>query len=272
MRLILRCLLILCVLTAAHSATAQLYHPGEVLEYRVSYRAKLIPNTEVGLVQVTTERVAESTVPLFRVTGNARTLASFRWFFQLDDTYTIWVDSATLRTVRFASDLHEGKDYTFRSEYRYDWAARRAHTTWRSRRHTEEQHATIPLSERTMDPVSLYFNLRTLDPDDFAAGDELVLDMLLEDTVRHLRLRYLGREVKKIRRLGRFRTLKFSCELGTSEGFSFEDGSEFLLWLSDDPNHIPLYIESPVKVGSVQAYLVEYRGLKYPLDSRVEKK
>ena len=28
---------------------AQLYHPGEQLFYRVSYKAKMFPNTEVGL-------------------------------------------------------------------------------------------------------------------------------------------------------------------------------------------------------------------------------
>ena len=29
---------------------AQLYHPGEQLFYRVSYKAKMFPNTEVGTV------------------------------------------------------------------------------------------------------------------------------------------------------------------------------------------------------------------------------
>lgn len=57
------------------------------------------------------------------------TLASFRWFFSLDDRYNIWVDTATLRTVRFTSDIHEG-GYTFRSRFDYDWPARRVATRW----------------------------------------------------------------------------------------------------------------------------------------------
>ena len=30
-------------------------------------------------------------------------------------------------------------------------------------------------------------------------------------------------------------------------------------------NKIPLYIESPVKVGSINAYISGYKGLKYPV-------
>ena len=96
------------------------------------------------------------------------------------------------------------------------------------------------------------------------------LEMLLEDTIRHLQYRFLGREQKKIRKMGTFRTLKFACQLGTSEGFTFTDGTVFYIWISDDRNLIPLYIESPVRVGSIQAYLSGYRGLKYPLESKIK--
>ena len=91
-----------------------------------------------------------------------------------------------------------------------------------------------------------------------------------EDTVRLLHYRYLGRETKKIRNMGRFRTLKFNCQLGSSQGFSFTDGSVFTIWISDDENKIPLYIESPVRVGSINAYISGYKGLKYPMTSLVK--
>ena len=44
------------------------------------------------------------------------------------------------------------------------------------------------------------------------------------------------------------------------DGYSFTDGSEFTLWISDDQNKIPLYIESPIRVGSIQAYITAYKG------------
>ena len=128
----------------------------------------------------------------------------------------------------------------------------------------------MSLTAESMDPISLFFNLRSAEAEDFTVGEPGTLQMVLQDTIKLIRYRYLGRENKKIRNMGRFRTLKFECQLGTTEGYSFTDGTIFTLWVSDDRNKIPLYIESPVKIGSIQAYISGYKGLKYPLDSRIK--
>ena len=98
-----------------------------------------------------------------------------------------------------------------------------------------------------------------------------MIALLLDDTVRHISYRFLGREKKKVRGVGTFRTLKFSCQLATSTGMSFDDGDEFFIWISDDSNKIPVYFESPIKVGSVRAYIKSYKGLMHPLESLVDK-
>ncbi len=127
----------------------------------------------------------------------------------------------------------------------------------------------MDLTPESMDAISLFFTLRSAQAEDFKEGVPAQLRMVLQDTIRHIHYRYLGREVKKIRNMGRFRTLRFECELGSSEGFSFTDGTIFTIWISDDRNKIPLYIESPVRIGSIQAYISGYKGLKYPLESKI---
>ena len=112
--------------------------------------------------------------------------------------------------------------------------------------------------------------LRSAKAEDFRVGEPATLQMVLQDTIRVLSYRYLGEEVKKIRNVGKFRTLKFECQLGTTEGYSFTDGSIFTIWISNDDNKIPLYIESPVRIGSINAYISGFRGLKYPLTSKIK--
>lgn len=262
-----RLLTTLLLLAAAMPLAAQLYHPGEELRYMVSYRAKMFPNTEVGSVEVRTSRQDDEGVPRYLVTGTGRTLPTYRWFFNLEDTYRVWVDTATLRPARFESDIREG-DYTFRSRYGYCWDSLRVDTWWQSRQRPPQQKR-IALTEQSMDPIALFFSLRSAPTEDFRPGEPATLEMVLQDTVRTIRYRYLGREEKKIRNMGKFRALKFECQLGTSEGFSFTDGTVFTLWISDDRNKIPLWIESPVKVGSIQAYISGYKGLKYPVESKI---
>lgn len=263
-----RLLLTILLLAAGLPLAAQLYHPGEKLFYRVSYKAKMFPNTEVGAVEVLTTEEQDADGTFYKVVGAGRTLPTYRWFFNIEDIYTVWVDTLSLRPRRFESDIREG-DYTFRSSYRYDWTDSVVHTRWRSRQKPERQKQ-MTLTPESMDAIALFFNLRSANAEDFRVGEPATLQMVLQDTIRHLRYRYLGREQKRIRNMGRFRTLKFECQLGTTEGYSFTDGTVFTIWISDDRNKIPLYIESPVRIGSIQAYISGYKGLKYPLESLIK--
>ena len=264
-----RLLTTLALLLSCVAAQAQLYVPGETLNYKMSYRAKLFPNTEVAKVVMQTTEATLDGMPVYKVYGYGETAKAFSWVLPVQDAYTIWIDPETLRTKRFDSDLHEG-DYTFRSTYLFDWKNLNVHTRWQSRQRPE-RYKTMKISDQSMDAVSLYFNLRSVPDSEIVPGYERELEMVLEDTVRYLKFRYEGREEKKIKNLGRFNTLKFRCKIATSDGYAFQDGTEFEVWISDDRNKIPLYIKSPIKVGSVQAYLSSYEGLRYPLDSFIKK-
>lgn len=252
----------------AQTLHAQRYFEGEKLYYRAAYRAKIIPNTEVGEVTVETKVENFEGKEVYRVRGNGRTLPFFRWFFDMNDTYNIWVDRATLKTQRFESDLKED-DYTFRSYYKYDWEKMSVYT-WSQRRKEEPRERTMTLTKSSMDAVSLYFSLRSVDLRSFREEERLSLDMVLEDTIRQLRYRYIARERVKVPKLGYFDTMKFACTIGSSEEFSFTDGSEFLIWITNDDNKIPVMLSSPVRVGEIRVYLNHYEGLHYPLISKIK--
>ena len=262
-------IIIVAALFLYNVALGQLFHPGEVLNYRVAYRAKLFPNTELATVSVTTKVDTLGGRDVYHVAGDGQIMKAFRWFFNLHDCYDIWVDSLSKRTLRFASNIIEG-GYTFRSHYRYDWDSLKVHT-WSQRRTHTPQTKTMTLSQRSMDPVSLYFNLRSVDPAQVRIGEEYDLEMVLEDTIRILKYRLIGREVCKVPKRGKFNTLHLICTLGTSQEYSFTDGSEFSVWITDDRNRFPVLIESPISVGSIRAYIHSFEGLKYPLECKVEK-
>ena len=218
-------LLATAALLLVTAAAAQLYVPGETLNYRMSYRARFFPNTEVAKVVMQTTETTLDGIPAYKVYGYGQTTAAFRWILPVRDAYTVWVDPQTLRTRRFDSDLHEG-DYTFRSTYIFDWHNLNVHTRWQ-RRQDPEKFRTMKISDKSMDAISLYYNLRTEDDANIKEGYERDLEIVLEDTVRYLKFRYECREVKKIKNLGYFNTIKFRCKIATSDGFAFKDGTEF---------------------------------------------
>lgn len=76
----------------------------------------------------------------------------------------------------------------------------------------------------------------------------------------------MGKEVVKTK-YGKFRAIKFKPLL--VKGTLFQGGEKMTVWVSDDPNHIPLRIESPIVVGSIKVDMMQYRNLRYPLSSMI---
>ena len=128
----------LLFLALAFTAQAQLYVPGETLRYRMGYKAKLFPMTEVAKVIMQTTETTLDGQPAYKVYGYGETAKAFNWILPVKDAYTIWIDPKTLRTKRFESNLHEG-DYTFWSRFIYDWNSNKIYTTWQSRQRPIEQ-------------------------------------------------------------------------------------------------------------------------------------
>ncbi len=249
---------------AVYAGRPVAFADGEKLVYAVSYRAKMVPNTVVGRATLECAVETDGQGTVYKITANGRTLPFFRWFFDLDDTYVSRMDSATLRPVSLDVSLSEN-GYGFRARYMYDWNAGVMRSVYKNKRWAEERRKEQNLSADSFDAVALFYNLRQKDFDGFGPGQRHVLHLVLEDTVRTIGYSFLGRDEVKIRGLGRFGALKFRCQIATSSAESFEDGSEFTLWISDDDNRIPLLIESPVRVGSVRAVLREYDGVRHRL-------
>lgn len=249
---------------------AQLFQDGEKLYYKVAYKAKMVPNTVVAKVTMETRADTLAGRPMHHIYGIGETMPFFNMFFKMHDEYNVWIDHQTKKTYRFENSLNEGK-YTFKSNYLFNWDDMVAYT-WAQSRNKEPRSAVINLTPNSMDAISLYFNMRTLSAEDFKEGETQEIEMLLDNGIKHLRLRYLGIEECKVPKMATYRCLKFACTLGSVEEFSFTDGSEFLIWITDDGNKFPVMLQSPVKVGQVRAYISGYEGLKYPIGCIVDKK
>jgi len=239
---------------------------GERLEFNVSYRARMWPNTVVGDVTLSvTERDGQ-----FTIVGNGRSRAFFRWFFDLNDTYTIVMDAETLRPISVAERTRQS-NWHFNSNFLFDWENMVVNTNWRNlNRATEYTYKTMPITEDCVDAISLFYRLRNTDPATLRVGVPVPLNMVLRNSIRQTHYTFLGREVLNIPGVGRFNTLRFSGMLVTSApGESFDEGAQFYIWISDDLNRIPLQMQSPIRVGSVRIRLTGHSGLRHPLTSRI---
>ena len=49
------------------------------------------------------------------------------------------------------------------------------------------------------------------------------------------------------------------------QGRVFEDGEQMRIWISNDKNRLLVKVETKILVGTIKAFLVDYKKLKYPL-------
>lgn len=241
----------------------------EKLTYVVSYRAKLVPTLEAGEVVMKTTSTSLNGKPVFHVHALAKVFSQFKWFFDLEDVYQIWLDQNTLKPLKHSFRIKEGK-HKAKCDYDYDWDKGEVSVFYHNLRKPKGRTANMKLSDNSFDALSLFYNLRSQDVHQFKVGEKNSLELVLDDTIRTVSFKFLGKEKKAIKKLGTFNTIKFSCSIAAGKDESFEDGSEFFIWLTDDKNKIPVYIESPVKVGSVRGILTKYENLKHPLSSKVK--
>jgi hypothetical protein len=90
--------------------------------------------------------------------------------------------------------------------------------------------------------------------------------MFLDDKVYNLYIKYIGKE-KITTRMGTYNAIKITPLL--IEGTIFKDGEKMNIWVSDDENHLPLRVDSPIIVGSIKVDLIDYENLRNPFSSMI---
>lgn len=261
-------ILILITLTAAATFTGRAQAPygdGESLSYTVSYSG-VINVMKVNLRTVTEDIGGK---PHYHIVGNGKTTNFIKGlFFDLNDTYHSWLDAGTLMPTRMTSDIQEDK-YRFKATYNYDWNSMQVNTVTRNAKWDADKYKTMTLKDNSGDALSLLYRLRGIDVEKLEVGKRYPLDLVLDDATKTIYYTYLGREELKVKKAGTFKAIKIKCTMATSDGTTYEDGMELTAWVSDDGNRIPLYIESPIKVGSVRVSISAWK-VNHPLTSKIK--
>lgn len=230
---------------------------GEKLNYKVFYNLSALW-VAAGEANFTTRQETLNGRPVFHITGDGQTYKSYDWIFRVRDKYETFLDAETLLPQKFIRNVDEG-GYKFTNNVTFDQSRKKAYSNKK----------TFDVPQCVQDVLSTIYYARNIDYNKYKPGAKIPFSMFLDDAVYNLYIRYIGKQKIKTK-YGTFNAIKITPLL--IKGTIFKGGEDMVVWVSDDNNHIPLRIDSPILVGSIKVDMMGYSNLKYPLSSLVKKK
>ena len=236
------------------------FDDGEYITYEVNYNFGPIWLT-AGKVDFQTKLVNFRGTPCWNITSTGRTVSSIEFLFKVRDTYKTWVDTNTYQTIEFQRSIFEN-GYRLQNTTWFDYHNHIAiSNTLRNDDPLEVD--TLPMKPCTFDMLSSCFFIRSMNMDTLLPDQSIPVSLAIDDSVYTIMVKLVGKEIVENIDGKQYRCLKFIATM--VEGTVFENQQEAAIWVTDDKNRIPVYIEAKIIVGYIKAYLESYSGLKYPL-------
>lgn len=227
------------------------FKAGEIVTMKVYYT--LGAYIAAGEATFSTNLERFNGKPVYHFVAEGKTYSFFDNFFRVRDRYESYVDTASLLPMKFIRNVDEGGHKIYNN------------VTFNQNTNTAvSTKGVFKISDCMQDVVSSMYYARNINFNKYKPGDKIPFDMYLDDEVYHLYIRYMGKEKVKTR-YGKFNAIKFKPLL--VKGTMFEGGEKMTAWVSDDPNHLLLRVESPISVGSIKVDMMSYKNLRYPLTS-----
>ncbi|MEI8073839.1 MAG: DUF3108 domain-containing protein [Bacteroidota bacterium] len=230
------------------------FQDGESISFVVFYNViGIYVNAGDANFNVTLDRINNK--PAYHVVGVGTSNPSYDWIFKVRDRYETYFDTSNLQPLKFIRSIDEG-GFKHSENVSFNQQTNTAVTT----------NGVFKVPGCIQDVLSAIYYARNIDFNKFQPDDKIPFNMFLDNEVHSLYIKYEGKEVIKTK-YGKFRAIRFKPLL--VKGTMFSGGEKMTVWVSDDQNHIPLRIESPIVVGSVKVDMMQYRNLRYPLSSNL---
>jgi len=241
------------------------FSSGEELNYKVIYNWGMIW-LESAEASFKVKASSYNSKGCYLLSGTGSTYPKYDWFFKVRDVFETYLDSESFKPLKFQANIQEGgkKD---KHVYLFNHPQKKAYTLI--------NYGAKPIKIDTMkvtgcsiDVLTAIYYARSIDYSNCKKNDTISISLLLDGKLYPIYVRYLGKEIFTSKELGTYKCIKFSPLL--IEGTIFKKGEGMTVWVSDDKNKLPLYIETPITVGTIKVRLMSYKGLRNAEEAKTE--
>lgn len=232
---------------------------GEQVVYKIYYNWNFVWFSAGEVVFNITE-----TDEHYIVEATGKTYKSYEIFFRVNDFYKTVIDKETMLPVEFERNIEEG-GYRFYNRIEFNQSQGTAFS-FSGKSKDEVVAQEFQIDECMHDMLSTVYFMRNMSFATMQKDDSFPVNMFIDDKVYPIQFTYEGQGKKSVKGIGDLDVFKICPEVVA--GVVFTNGAKMNIWVTDDGNKVPVIIESPISVGSIQAILKSHTGLKHPIGQK----
>ncbi len=232
------------------------FNKGEKLTYRLGFHSALTGTVTAGraTLEITKESPYFNGRPSHHIVVVGKTSGVIEMFYKVNDRFESYVDEQGIFPWKFERHVRENK-------YRHDDIV----NFRQKEKIAVSLEKTTPIPMYSQDMISVFYYARTLDLSSYTQGQSIQIPFFLDDSVYYSKIVFLERKQIKTK-AGTFSCIGLAPMV--AQGKVFTDAYPIKMWVTDDANHIPVFVEAKLRVGSARVELLTYEGLSNPTTSR----
>ena len=241
---------------AVRSVPQSSFGRGETIRYTVHYG---LINGGEATVETGGSLERFNGRPCYKASVSGKTTGSFDFFLRIRDQWKALIDTTSILPLRAQREIAE-KNYRKRETVDFDHLHDMAEVTDHTHENTRN---SVKVANNTLELVSGFYYLRTLNFDRMKVGDVVRVPGYFDGDNFMLDIVYKGREIVETK-AGDVRAFKLVPRMPNNKLFRGENAIS--VYLSDDRNKIPVLFQAEMFVGTVKVDMVRYQGLRWKLN------
>lgn len=180
----------------------------------------------------------------------AYTMPKWRWIYDLNTSIEAYMNRKTLKPVSFASNTTEDKK-THHEKITYK-PGKLVYSYWGDsvslRKTVEVDHPDC-----SYDLLNEVYASRDLDLSQFKIGEKIPFNVFFSDKMSTITGEIMGYETIKTRNGKSYNCIK--CKSNSIPYSIFDATQPVYVWVTNTPDHVPVYVECKIKLGYIKVYL-----------------
>ncbi|MDP4281662.1 MAG: DUF3108 domain-containing protein [Bacteroidota bacterium] len=260
-----------CFFSGSNFLKAQCYSgnkafgPGEKISYEAYYNWGPIW-VNAGKIIFSVESGTHLGKSCWHLKSSGKTYPSYDIFFKVADYYDSWIDPENFTSYGFQRYINEG-DYKLVNTIRFDHPKELVFSNTKTN-NNPVRYDTLHPGKCVFDMLTSVYLTRTLDLGSIKPEVKVPIHVIIDDSVYSIYIRSLGKEIVTDRKGQKYRCIKFAAKM--VQGTIFRGDEDALIWVTDDENKIPVYIEAKIIIGTVKAYLIGMEGMRNPVKALIK--